>query len=139
MEKDTPGQILGVTHKSDGKSEQTSSSSSSARSSSSSGTQSPPIAERFTQKASDEDAYTSHDTSDTHEHRDAQKEKRYFYAGAASVVIFGLYYLLLSGSHTSYVDYERDRTLREQREEAAIRDKQMASGLFTADNMPRSA
>lgn len=130
LEKDTPGQIMGVTHKTDGKSDTSSeSTSASARAD--------PISERFTQKAADDDRYSTHDQSDTHEYRTQQAEKRYYYVGAVFTIIITIYCLMLSSDNQSYLDSERDRTLRE-RQERSNSAQQFGAVRLEPDNQPRS-
>lgn len=147
LEKDTPGQIFGVTHKTDGKSstsDTSNASSSSSRSSSSfsSSSSSPPIDERFTQKANDERNYEDTDATGTHEYRERNADKRFFYIGAVAVILFGFYWFIQSQS-VAIVDYERDWTLREQAERRAEKERQeqqheLNVGSFAPDNQPRS-
>jgi hypothetical protein len=105
LEKDTPGQIFGVTFKSDGKS--TSSSTSSSKSSE-------PISEKFTQRPKDEDnLYEEHDVTDTNDFRKNQLGYRvYFVFGVLGA--FMLFYLLSSSKTSDLLEYERNRTLAEQ-------------------------
>ena len=101
LEKDTPGQIFGVTFKSDGKS------SSSAKSSE-------PISEKLTQRPTNEDTfYEEHDTKDTNDHRKNQLDYRtYFIFGFFGVFVIS--WMLMTKKAPEILEYERDRTIAEQ-------------------------
>lgn len=146
LETDTPGQILGVTHKTDGKSESSSSSSAKAASGSSAGAASsssasnstahfsssssaqpqstpPPISDEFTQKAGSDDRYSATDETGTYEYRKDQEEtKRFFFLGFVIVVVA---LFVLAQNDTSYLEYERDKTLAEQRAVAIERERSL--------------
>jgi DnaJ-class molecular chaperone len=96
LEKDTPGQIFGITYKSDGKSS------------------SEPISEKFTQRPKDEDTfYEETDIKDTHAYKKNQIDARtYFMLGV--VLVFTLLLLVLDNKKDEIVNYERDQTLAEQ-------------------------
>lgn len=104
LEKDTPGQIFGITFKSDGKSD-------------------PPISDKFTQRPNDEDAYyEAHDVRDTLDYKKNVLGSRFYFA-FGMLIVFVLFLLSLSDNSENFIDYERDRTLEEQRQSAAKRDK----------------
>lgn len=151
LEKDTPGQIFGVTHKTDGKSSTSNSSSTSwtrsastSSSSTSSSSSAPPIDERFTQKANDERAYEATDERGTHEYaRERNAERHFFMVGAGVVIGLALIWFMQNQTE-AYVDFERDRTFREQAERRAAeqeeqqQQQQLNRGIFPPDNQPRS-
>lgn len=95
---------MGITFKSDGKSESNSSSE--------------PLSEKFTQRAKAEDFYyEEHDKTETREY---QKEKelfgpRFFFGFA---IMFAFVFLLFGSTNDpeSLINLERDKTLAEQRE-----------------------
>ncbi|XP_053677461.1 protein tumorous imaginal discs, mitochondrial-like [Anopheles nili] len=114
LEDDTPGQIMGVTFKTDGKSSDSSSGTKSTAWSSSN------VADKHTQGARDESysEYKPHDATDTHEHRKERFDSRFYYAlGALFVMGWFVYY-----SHVQMnAQYERDR-------DAALERQRMARG-----------
>lgn len=66
-------------------------------------------------------------------------EKRYFYIGFGIVICLVMYMLLLNSDSSSYLEYERDKTLRAQQEEVEeMHKQQLARGVFSSDNQPRS-
>lgn len=103
LEKDTPGQILGVTFKSDGKSTESESSQ-----------------EKFTQRPKGEDHYyEEHDIKDTIDYKKNQIDFRtYFGFGFLIVFVLGVY--LLNEKKEDFINIERDKTLARQQEK---RDK----------------
>lgn len=108
IEKDTPGQIFGVTFKSDGKSSNTSSE---------------PISEKFTQRPQSEDTfYEEHDVKDTHDYKKNQLGPR-FYFTIGMMIVFIAFLFSMEGRKESYIEYERDKTLDQQRQREANRDK----------------
>lgn len=97
LEKDTPGQILGVTFKSDGKS--TSSSSSSE-----------PISEKFTQRPQNEDTYyEEHDIKETKYYKQRDISPRIWFAFGFMLIFLITSYLM--SSPEDYAIRERDKTL----------------------------
>lgn len=80
LEEDTPGQILGVVHKTDGKSTNFEKAATNE-----------PLSEKFTQKANDEPAYKRHETEGTHEYaRNNTSYKSFFFLGFASILVLWL-------------------------------------------------
>uniref|UniRef100_A0A1Q3FXA3 DnaJ homolog l(2)tid, mitochondrial n=1 Tax=Culex tarsalis TaxID=7177 RepID=A0A1Q3FXA3_CULTA len=131
LEEDTPGQIMGVTHKTDGKYSAAgaaagsssggsgpSSSSSSWSSNSSSGgqrTKAEPLSEQFTQGAREEDSfrdYKSHDQSSIP--RDTLGGSR-FYFGLGVLLVFGWFVYYSIAQIPAQLELERDAALERQR------------------------
>lgn len=157
LETDTPGQILGVIHKTDGKSESSHTSTSSAgatgsaagagassgstrfsstSSSSQQSTTTPPISEEFTQKAESDDRYSANDETGTYEYRKDKEELKRFYALGFIIAIIAIF--IMAQKNTSYLDYERDRTLAEQRAEAIERERSMDMNSQSAISQSRT-
>lgn len=108
LEKDTPGQIFGVTFKSDGKSNTTTSE---------------PISEKFTQRPDNEDTYyEEHDVTDTHEYKKNQLGPRFYFV-FGMLIVFLAFLFTTSSKTESFIEYERDRTLAEQRQREENRKK----------------
>lgn len=101
---------MGISHKTDGKS----SSSSNSTTSSSSGET---ISEKFTQRPSDEDNYSTTDKTGTVEYQKETDSSHFKFLGMAIVIIIGLIWM---NSNTQIIlDYERDKVFQEQAEAAA--------------------
>lgn len=101
LEKDTPGQIFGITFKSDGKSDSSDSSSEN-------------ISEKLTQRPKDEDtSYEEHDIKDTHEYKANVLGPRFFFA-LGIMISFALILYSLPNKIDENVNYERDRVLAER-------------------------
>lgn len=133
LEDDTPGQIMGVTFKTDGKSSSSGSSSSSdsftSSSSSSSSTSSSSnssstwsssnVSDKHTQGARDQegyDTYKPHDPTDTHEYRKERFDSRFYYAlGALLVMGWFVYYT----HQQTNAQFERDRLEALERQRVA--------------------
>uniref|UniRef100_A0A8W7P597 DnaJ homolog l(2)tid, mitochondrial n=1 Tax=Anopheles coluzzii TaxID=1518534 RepID=A0A8W7P597_ANOCL len=134
LEDDTPGQIMGVTFKTDGKSSSsgsssssdsfTSSSSSSSSSTSSSSNSSSTwsssnVSDKHTQGARDQegyDTYKPHDPTDTHEYRKERFDSRFYYAlGALLVMGWFVYYT----HQQTNAQFERDRLEALERQRVA--------------------
>lgn len=97
LEDDTPGQILGVVHKKDGKSneEPLSSSSSSAGDKRRKGGEQEPLSEKYTQKAADEPVYEEHDKKGSEEYKkNKHPVNAYFIFGFGAVLFWWLIYTL---------------------------------------------
>lgn len=108
IEENTPGQIFGMAFKKDGKSSAENSDN------------------LFTQGTKDDrsDEYKSHDQTDTHEYRrDKIGSLYYFSLGFALFVAASIWYMSETGV-SQVLDYERDKTLREQAEAAAEEQRQ---------------
>lgn len=101
MEKDTPGQILGVTFKSDGKSSSSSE----------------PVSDKFTQRPTDEDSYyEEHDIKETKYYKQREiTPGMYFLVGF--VMIFFLTAFLFESKKGDYINYERDLALARQKQQ----------------------
>jgi DnaJ family protein A protein 3 len=97
LEKDTPGQIFGITFKSDGKS-----------------STSEPISEKFTQRPTNEDTfYEEHDKTGSQEYQKSRVDARaYFWLGFLGIFILAV--MLTSSKTEDILEYERDKTLAEQ-------------------------
>lgn len=108
LEKDTPGQIFGVTFKSDGKSNTTTSE---------------PISEKFTQRPDNEDTYyEEHDVKDTHEYKKNKLGPRFYFV-VGMMIVFIAFLFAMDKKSESFLDYERDRTLAQQRQREENRKK----------------
>lgn len=90
LEEDTPGQILGVVHKKDGKSKDGSASGSDD------GQQGPEtLSDKYTQKATDEPVYEEHDKKGSAEYKKSKHPiNMYFVAGFAAVLFYGFIYFI---------------------------------------------
>lgn len=89
LEEDTPGQILGVVHKKDGKSKG-GEEEERARTN-----RDEPLADKFTQKAADEPVYEAHDRKGSAEFKKSKHPVNvYFIAGFATVVFWWLIYTM---------------------------------------------
>jgi hypothetical protein len=97
LEKDTPGQIFGITFKSDGKS-----------------STSEPISEKFTQRPTNEDTfYEEHDKTGSQEYQKNRVEPRaYFWLGFLGIFVLAV--MLMNSKTEDILEYERDKTLAEQ-------------------------
>ncbi|XP_035911908.1 protein tumorous imaginal discs, mitochondrial isoform X1 [Anopheles stephensi] len=126
LEDDTPGQIMGVTFKTDGKSSSSSSDSSSSSSTSSRSTSSSSsswsssnVSDKHTQGARDEEGYNTykpHDPTDTHEYRKERFDSRFYYAlGALLVMGWFVYYT----HQQTNAQYERERLEALERQRVA--------------------
>lgn len=103
LEKDTPGQIFGVTFKSDGKSSMP---------------EEEPISEKFTQRPKNEDTYyEEHDIKDTHDFKKNQLSWRVYF-GFGVFLVFVLVNAMLSSNdgQSRMLEYERDLALERQRQ-----------------------
>ncbi|XP_049291523.1 protein tumorous imaginal discs, mitochondrial isoform X1 [Anopheles funestus] len=115
LEDDTPGQIMGVTFKTDGKSSTSSSGSTKGTSiyvtmpSSSSSWPSSNVSGKYTQGARDEedhDAYKPFDSTGAHEYRKERFDSRFYYAfGALFVMGWFVYYT----HNQTNAQFERER------------------------------
>lgn len=84
LEEDTPGQILGVVHKKDGKSNFTSATSSTAGRDADA-----PLSEKYTQKAADEPEYEEHDKKGSAEYKKNQDPiTKYFLVGFGGILFW---------------------------------------------------
>lgn len=110
MEADTPGQILGVTYKDDGKSSSFSSNSSS----------SPHEEPLFTQgpKKSEFDNYESHDVKDSKEFTKHRLDSR-FYFGLGMLIVFVGFLFYGIDYQQSYLDEQTELALKKRREREA--------------------
>lgn len=98
LEKDTPGQIHGITYKSDGKS----SSDSDEK-----------VSEKFTQRAQNEDfTYEESDIKETQDYRERPKASSYFMFGFCLVLITA-FLLTVDGLTKNQLRDERERAMRE--------------------------
>jgi hypothetical protein len=97
LEKDTPGQIFGITFKSDGES-----------------STSEPISEKFTQRPTNEDTfYEEHDKTGSQEYQKNRVEPRaYFWLGFLGIFVLAV--MLMNSKTEDILEYERDKTLAEQ-------------------------
>lgn len=102
LEKDTPGQIHGITYKSDGKSSSTESGEN--------------VSEKFTQRAKKEDFYYEEsDIKETQDYKEKTKASSYFVFGFVCIVI--LFFFIQGDNYTkNMIKDERDRVIREQGE-----------------------
>lgn len=93
---------MGITFKSDGKSE--------------TNTSSEPLSEKFTQRPKDEDFYyEEHDITETRDYKKGQLGPRFYFM--VGILLVFLFFTFGAASNTdSLIDYERDKTLAEQRE-----------------------
>jgi DnaJ-class molecular chaperone len=99
LEKDTPGQIFGVTFKSDGKSDASEE----------------PLSDKFTQRPQNEDfSYEKHDIKDTDEYKASQFGFNFFFGVGLGLICF-LTILVINRSTPEYVDAYRDFTLEQQK------------------------
>lgn len=117
LEKDTPGEISGVTSKTDGKFTRSSTSSSAGSRSTSSTFSSQSnehISSKYTQGYDEsKDSYSEHDPKGTHEYRkENNKEVLYFGIGFIAVLILGIYYF--SNSVESTLTEEREKVFERQ-------------------------
>lgn len=107
LETDTPGQIYGVTVKSDGKPNLEKDIP-----------KSDTIDSKFTQGVKETEAdnasYQEHDKTDTHEYRKEQLDGKVWYA-LGFVLLFGLGAYLANYSQGKQMEIERDRVLEERR------------------------
>ncbi|XP_058053494.1 protein tumorous imaginal discs, mitochondrial isoform X1 [Anopheles bellator] len=121
LEEDTPGQIMGVTFKTDGKSSTSDSgsfsSSSTSASSSSSSWSSSNVSEKYTQGARDESYgdYTTHDKTETTSYRKEQLGSRFYFSLGVLIVLGWFSYYMY---HQNLAQFERDQ------EEARERQRQ---------------
>uniref|UniRef100_A0A182MX04 DnaJ homolog l(2)tid, mitochondrial n=1 Tax=Anopheles culicifacies TaxID=139723 RepID=A0A182MX04_9DIPT len=113
LEDDTPGQIMGVTFKTDGKSSSPSSGSSSESfTSSSSG-----VSDKHTQGARAEEGYDKYEPNDpthTHEYRKERFDSRFYYALGALLVI-GWFVYYTNNQRNAQFEHERLAALERQR------------------------
>ncbi|XP_050098062.1 protein tumorous imaginal discs, mitochondrial-like isoform X1 [Anopheles aquasalis] len=117
LEEDTPGQIMGVTHRSDGKS--TSSSSSTTSSSSTSSTwSSEKVSEKQTQGARDDSYrdYKPHDETETHDYQKEQLGPRFYYSLGVLLVLCWFGYYCFNQSNEQF-ERERELALERQRQD----------------------
>ncbi|XP_053664104.1 protein tumorous imaginal discs, mitochondrial [Anopheles marshallii] len=136
LEDDTPGQIMGVTFKTDGKSSSSGSGTSSSGSStsfstSSSSWSSSNVSDKHTQGARDEegyDKYKPHDPTDTHQYRKERFDTRFYYALGA---------LLVAGWFVYYTNKQTDAQFERERL-AALERKRIALGAFKDLNSPQN-
>lgn len=103
LEKDTPGQIFGITFKTDGKS--------------SSSTSSEPLSEKFTQRPKNEDTYyEEHDIKDTSDFkRNIIGPRVYFGLGVLLVFVAFFASLTSESAGDIFLEQEREKTFTEQR------------------------
>lgn len=99
LEEDTPGQILGVVQKKDGKSSDegrgSSGASSGGNSGSGGGGATEPLSDKYTQKAADEPVYEKHDRKGSAEYKKAKHPiNAYFMFGFAGVFFWWLIYTM---------------------------------------------
>lgn len=82
LETDTPGQILGVTSKNDGKSKSSTNSTEN-------------ISKKFTQGPKENEKYKKHDETGTEDYEEEVKttEKNYSFLGFFIIVALGIYYM----------------------------------------------
>lgn len=101
LEKDTPGQIHGITYKSDGKSTESSTESDEK------------VSDKFTQRAKNEDFYYEEsDVKETQDYRERTKVSSYFWFGFCLVLIVAFAVSADSMARSTLRD-ERDRAMRE--------------------------
>lgn len=117
LEENTPGQILGVTYKKDGKSNDSSSTSSF----SSSSTKSKPkadeeVSSKYTQGAKHDDFnnYSATDTSETHETKKDQLGRQFYFA-MGFFLIFCLAFWYNDSRSQDTLNRERDASIERQR------------------------
>lgn len=114
LETNTPGQIMGITNKTDGKSTDGN------------------MSDKFTQRSKDRDSYSEHDPTDTVEFQKEQLggSRFYFFTGIV-IVVMGIYYLMQSRPHMD-LDYEREvvyQRLAEREEERRVEEEERKSRL----------
>lgn len=117
IEENTPGQIFGMAFKKDGKSSADNSEN------------------IFTQGANDDrsDDYKSHDKTDTHEYRQNKIGSGFYFAIGFGLILAGsILYMNDTGSQ-QMLDYERDKTLREQAEAAVEEQRQYLAAKQAAE------
>lgn len=110
MEQDTPGQIMGITHKTDGKSNNSSTTENSTASTGET------ISEKFTQGSREEKNYSKTDKSGTVEFEKENDSIPYKFLGMA-IVIIGVF-LFMNNQSQAIVEYERDQLFAERAAEA---------------------
>jgi hypothetical protein len=104
LEKDTPGQIFGITFKSDGKSTASSEE---------------PVSEKLTQRPKNEDTYyEEHDIKDTRDFKKERMSAKIYFAFGILLAFIGFTLLMGTDSATeTYINKKRDETLARQRED----------------------
>lgn len=110
LEDNTPGQILGVTFKTDGKSTSDNTSSSSSKSTKSSDEEN--ISKKFTQGSFEDDNYKETDSTSTHAYRKELLDSRYYYSLGVCIV-FIAFIIYSYNNMGSYLDDERNKVLFE--------------------------
>lgn len=115
LEDNTPGQIMGITRKTVGKSSESRNTTSTDNQT---GQQDEPISQNFTQKAEYDDGYSPTDKTDTHEYRKEKIESNFYYYFGFIVVFLG-FVLFMQLNTETLVEYERDKTLKARAAEAA--------------------
>lgn len=94
LEEDTPGQILGVVQKKDGKLDEEAEEEASGKVGPRAGS-AKPLSDKYTQKASDEPAYEAHETKGTADYKKAKHPlNAYFMFGFAGVLFWWLLYTM---------------------------------------------
>uniref|UniRef100_A0A2M4D0C9 DnaJ homolog l(2)tid, mitochondrial n=1 Tax=Anopheles darlingi TaxID=43151 RepID=A0A2M4D0C9_ANODA len=116
LEEDTPGQIMGVTYRSDGKS--TASSSSTSSSSSSSTWSSENVSEKLTQGTRDDSYrdYKPQDETETHDYQKEQLGSRFYYSLGVLLVLCWFGYYCLNQSNAQF-EQERALVIERQRQD----------------------
>lgn len=109
LESDTPGQIFGVTFKTDGKSSSWTSSSSSSSTRRSTAEN---ISEEFTQGPKHEE-YEPHDKSGSSDATKERRQNQKFYNAIGFCLVFFLISYLLNRSRENEIIERRDRTIAE--------------------------
>lgn len=115
LEDDTPGQIFGVTHKTDGKSSSfsASSSDSSTRSSSSSSSES---SSKFKTQGPEKEEYVAHDISGRSDYKRPNNSRKWMWIGSGIGMLFALY--LLNQKNDEYeMQIVQERLAKKEAEE----------------------
>lgn len=108
LEENTPGQILGVTFKTDGKSTTSDNNTSTSEKSSTDEN----ISKKFTQGSFEDDNYKETDSTSTYAYRKEILDSRYYYSLGVCIV-FVAFIVYTYNNMGSYLDEERDKTLFE--------------------------
>lgn len=116
LEDNTPGQIMGITRKTVGKS--TESKHTTSTDNKTTGQPDEPISQEFTQKAEHDDSYSPTDKTGTHEYRTEKNESNYYYYFGFAVIFVGVYIFMQTNTE-AIVEYERDKTLKARAAEVA--------------------
>lgn len=105
IEENTPGQIMGVSIKTDGKS--ATSGSSSTRS-----TSDESISAKFTQGAREDDNYSKTDETDTHEYRKERLGPNFYFFFGFFLISMGFFGYMIMPNYDDDFDYERQKVIQ---------------------------